>query len=65
MTYYRYENERNNQRLATEMGRRMMARRQVTEDPVFGTLTQFMELRIINTIGIGQANKLMDLSAMA
>jgi len=30
-----------------------------------GTLTQFMELRKINTIGLGQANKVMHLSAMA
>jgi len=32
---------------------------------VFGTLTQFMGLRKINTIGIKQANKVMHLSAMA
>ncbi len=32
---------------------------------VFGTLTQFMGLRKINTIGIEQANKVMHLSAMA
>ena len=31
----------------------------------FGTLTQFMGLRKINTIGIKQANKVMHLSAVA
>ncbi len=36
-----------------------------TVEPVFGTLTQFMGLRKINTIGLGQANKVMHLSAIA
>ena len=31
----------------------------------FGTLTQFMELRKINTLGIKQGNKVMHVSAMA
>jgi len=65
VTYYRAEYERNNQRLATEKGKRMKARRQATVEPVFGTLTQFMGLRKINTIGIEQANKVMHLSAVA
>lgn len=65
VTYYRAEYERNNQRLATEKGKRMKARRQATVEPVFGTLTQFMGLRKINTIGIKQANKVMHLSAIA
>lgn len=43
----------------------MKAKRQSTVEPVFGTLTQFMGLRKINTIGIKQANKVMHLSAMA
>ena len=43
----------------------MKAKRQSTVEPIFGTLTQFMGLRKINTIGIGQANKVMHLSAMA
>jgi hypothetical protein len=42
----------------------MKAKRQSTVEPVFGTLTQFMGLRKINTIGIQQANKVMHLSAM-
>ncbi|MFI0430614.1 transposase [Mariniflexile sp. HMF6888] len=41
------------------------AKRQSTVEPVFGTLTQFMGLRKVNTIGIGQANKCMQLSAIA
>ncbi|SDF15963.1 Transposase DDE domain-containing protein [Pricia antarctica] len=43
----------------------MKGERQSTVEPVFGTLTQFMGLRKINTIGIAQANKLMHLSAIA
>ncbi len=43
----------------------MKARRQSTVEPVFGTLTQFMGLRKVNTLGIKQANKCMHLSAMA
>ena len=34
-------------------------------EPVFGTLTQFMGLRKVNTIGLKQANKCMQLSAIA
>ncbi len=43
----------------------MKGKRQSTIEPVFGTLTQFMGLRKINTIGMEQANKEMHLSAMA
>jgi hypothetical protein len=43
----------------------MKSKRQSTVEPVFGTLTQFMGLRKINTIGIQQANKMMHLSAIA
>ena len=43
----------------------MKAKRQSTVEPVFGTLTQFMGLRKINTKGIKQANKVMHLSAVA
>lgn len=43
----------------------MKSKRQSTVEPVFGTLTQFMGMRKINTIGIKQANKVMHLSAMA
>ncbi len=40
-------------------------KRQSTVVPVFGTLTQFMGLRKINTLGIKQANKVMHVSVMA
>jgi hypothetical protein len=43
----------------------MKGKRQSTVEPVFGTLTQFMGLRKVNTIGIKQANKYMQLSAIA
>ncbi|WP_248723305.1 transposase [Seonamhaeicola sp. ML3] len=65
VTYYREEYERNNKRVNSERGSYMKGKRQSTVEPVFGTLTQFMGLRKINTIGIAQANKVMHLSAMA
>lgn len=43
----------------------MKGKRQSTVEPVFGTLTQFMGLRKINTLGIEQANKVMHMAAMA
>ncbi|WP_282016696.1 transposase, partial [Marinifilum flexuosum] len=43
----------------------MKGKRQSTVEPVFGTLTGFMGLRKINTIGIAQANKVMHMSATA
>ena len=43
----------------------MKGKRQSTVEPVFGTLTQFMGLRKVNTLGLAQANKVMHLSAMA
>lgn len=65
ITFYKEEYERNNKRVNSKRGRYMKAKRQSTVEPVFGTLTQFMGLRKINTIGIDQANKVMHLSAMA
>ena len=65
VTYYREEYERNNKRVNSKRGRYMKSKRQSTVEPVFGTLTQFMGLRKINTIGIEQATKVMHLSAMA
>jgi hypothetical protein len=65
VTYYREQYERNNARVNSSQGRYMKSKRQSTVEPVFGTLTQFMGLRKINTIGIRQANKVMHLSAMA
>ena len=51
--------------MASTQSRYMKAKRQSTLEPVFETLTQFMGLRKINTIGIQQANKVMHLSAVA
>jgi hypothetical protein len=65
ITYYKEEYERNNSRVNSKRGRYMKSKRQSTVEPVFGTLTQFMGLRKINTIGLQQANKVMHLSAMA
>ncbi|WP_218694537.1 transposase [Cellulophaga sp. HaHa_2_95] len=65
VTYYREEYERNNARVHSPQGRYMKGKRQSTVEPVFGTLTQFMGLRKINTLGLKQANKVMHLSAIA
>lgn len=65
VTYYRPEYERNKARVNSKQGRYMKSKRQSTVEPVFGTLTQFMGLRKINTIGIQQANKVMHLAAIA
>ncbi len=65
VTYYRSEYERNIERVNSPQGRYMKGKRQSTVEPVFGTLTQFMGLRKINTIGLVRANKVMHLSAIA
>ena len=65
VTYYRFEYERNIARVQSKKGRYLIAKRQSTVAPVFGTLTQFMGLQKINTIGIVQANKVMHMSAIA
>lgn len=65
LTAFRAEYERNNKRIKSVHGRTMKSKRQSTVEPVFGTLTQFMGLRKINTIGIQQANKVMHMSAIA
>ena len=65
ITVYVDEYERNNKRVRSKYGRYMKGKRQSTVEPVFGTLTQFMGLRKINTIGITQANKVMHMSATA
>ena len=43
----------------------MKGKRQSTVEPVFGTLTQFMGMRKVNTIGLKQANKCMMMAAIA
>lgn len=65
VTYYREEYERNIERVNSPLGSYMKGKRQSTVEPVFGTLTQFMGLRKINTIGLKQANKCMHMSAIA
>ena len=65
VTYYREQYERNIARVHSKKGRYMKAKRQSTVAAVFGTLTQFMGLRKIKPIGIQQANKVIQLSAMA
>ena len=65
VTYYREEYQRNIERVNSPQGRYMKGKRQSTVEPVFGTLTQFMGLRKINTLGLAQANKAMQLSAIA
>lgn len=41
------------------------AKRSATVEPVFGTLTEFMGMRKVNTRGIGNANKGMLMAATA
>ena len=43
----------------------MKSKRQSTVEPVFGTLTQFMGMRKVNTKGIELANKVMLMSGAA
>lgn len=65
VTYYRAEYERNAKRVNSKRGKYMKGKRQSTVEPVFGTLTQFMGMRKVNTIGIEQANKVMHMAAIA
>lgn len=65
ITAYRKQYQRNNQRVNSPQGNYMKAKRQSTVEPVFGTLTQFMGLRKVNTIGLRQADKCMHMSAIA
>lgn len=65
ITHYREEYERAIVRVQSKKGRYMKGKRQSTVEPVFGTLTQFLGMRKVNTIGIQQANKVMLLAAMA
>ncbi|TYB74034.1 transposase [Bizionia myxarmorum] len=65
VTYYKAEYERNIKRVNSTQGSYKKGKRQSMVEPVFGTLTQFMGLRKINTIGINQTNKVMYLAAIA
>lgn len=65
ITYYKEEYERAIARVESKKGRYMKGKRQSTVEPVFGTLTQFLGMRKVNTIGIQQANKVMLMAGMA
>jgi len=65
VTYYRAEYERNNARVKSKQGKYLKKKRSSTVEPVFGTLTQFMGMRKINTRGLSQANKVMHMAAIA
>lgn len=65
ITAYNEEYKRAISRVNSRQGRYYKAKRSSTVEPVFGTLTQFMGLRKINTRGISNANKCMLMSAMA
>jgi DDE family transposase len=65
VTYYREQYERAIARVNSKRGRYMKSKRQSTVEPVFGTLTQFLGLHKINTIGIKQANKAMQMATTA
>jgi transposase len=65
ITAYRAEYERAIARVKSRTGQYMKRKRSATVEPVFGTLTQFMGLRKINTRGISNANKCMLVAAMA
>ena len=57
--------ERNIKRVNGPQGGFMKGRRQSSLEPIFGTLTQFMGLGKVITLGLEQANKCMHLSAVA
>ena len=65
VTIYKNEYERAINRIKSKRGRYMKTKRQSTVEPVFGTFTQFLGLRKINTRGIENANKCMHMSAVA
>lgn len=65
ITYYQEQYERAIARVNSTKGRYMKSKRQSTVEPVFGTLTQFLGMRKVNTIGIQQANKVMLMAAVA
>jgi len=65
VTYYKEEYERAIKRVKSKRGKAFKTIRQSTVEPVFGTLTQFLGLRKINTKGIRNANKVMLMAGMA
>ena len=65
ITYYKAEYDRGIARLKTKQGRRFKYIRSSTVEPVFGSLTQFLGMRKVNTIGLKQANKVMMMAGTA
>lgn len=65
ITYYKEEYQRAIARVKSRYGQHLKRKRSATVEPVFGTLTQFMGLRKVNTRGIANANKCMLAAAMA
>ncbi len=65
ITHYNEEYQRAIARVKSKYGRKLKLRRSATVEPVFGTLTQFLALRKINTRGIENANKGMLTAATA
>ena len=65
LTAFRTEYERNNQRIRSKRGKHFKKKRSSTVEPVFGTLTQYMGMRKVNTLGLSQANKVMHMAATA
>ena len=65
ITAYNEEYQRAIARVKSNYGKYLKRRRSATVEPVFGTLTQFMGLRKLNTSGISNANKCMLVAAMA
>lgn len=65
ITYYNEEYQRAISRVRSKYGQHLKHKRSATVEPVFGTLTQFMGLRKINTRGIQNATKCMLAAAMA
>jgi transposase len=65
ITAYNEEYQRAIARVNSKRGRAFKVKRSSTVEPVFGTLTEFMAMRKVNTRGISNANKGMLMAAMA
>jgi hypothetical protein len=65
ITIYKEEYERAIARVNSPKGRYLKTKRSSTVEPVFGTLTEFLAMRKVNTRGIHQANKVMLMAAIA
>ena len=65
ITHYNEEYQRAISRVKSKRGRAFKVKRSSTVEPVFGTLTEFMAMRKVNTRGISNANKVMLTAAMA